>query len=178
MNLRSGKIANNSQPITKRKNTKKMVNTTNQGEQFPPQGTGTVGTSSIDASTEIPSTQAIPTSGSMALNNSTTMPIMSSVADISANSTPRPPGFENFRPLREYPYGMPSTAMAGLQNNTSIYTQPHNSVISRIQNSYSGMNHVGRNTQSQGVSTLLPTLTTNNQTAFRQQMDASNHDMV
>jgi len=171
-----------------------MVNTTSQGEQFPPQGTGTIGTSSIHASTEIPSTQAIPTSGSMALNNSTTMPIMSSVADVSASSipgpfstivgtqptptTPRPPGFENFRPWREYPYGMPSTSMAGLQNNTSIYTQPHNTVVSPIQNSGSGMNHVGRNTQSQGVSTLLPTLTTNNQAAFRQQMDASNHDMV
>ncbi|XP_050918463.1 uncharacterized protein LOC127135881 [Lathyrus oleraceus] len=68
--------------------------------------------------------------------------------------------------------------MAGLQNNTSIYTQPHNTVVSPIQNFGSGMNHVGRNTQSQGLSTLLPTLTTNNQAAFRQQMDASNHDMV
>ena len=114
MILRSGRIANNSQPITNRKNAKKMVNTTSQGEQFPPQGTSTIGANSIDVSTEIPNAQAIPTSGSMALNNSTTMPIMSSVADISANSTPRPPGFENFRPLREYPYGMPSTAMAGL----------------------------------------------------------------
>lgn len=68
--------------------------------------------------------------------------------------------------------------MVGLQNNSSIYTQPHNTVISPIQNFGSGMNHVGRNNQSQGVPTLLPTLTTNNQVAFRQQMDASNHDMV
>ena len=64
MILRSGRIANNSQPITKRKNAKKMVNTTSQGEQFPPQGTDTIRANSIDVSTEIPSAQAIPTSRS------------------------------------------------------------------------------------------------------------------
>ncbi|KAI5430590.1 hypothetical protein KIW84_034977 [Lathyrus oleraceus] len=53
-----------------------MVNTTSQGEQFPPQGTGTIGANSIDATTETPGAQAIPTFGSMALNNSTKMPIM------------------------------------------------------------------------------------------------------
>ncbi|KAI5397268.1 hypothetical protein KIW84_063187 [Lathyrus oleraceus] len=74
-----------------------MVNTTNQGEQFPPQGTGTIRANSIDVSTEIPNAQAIPTSGSMALHNSTAMPIMSGAADTPAVSTPRPPGFENFR---------------------------------------------------------------------------------
>ncbi|KAI5395976.1 hypothetical protein KIW84_062248 [Lathyrus oleraceus] len=81
----------------------KMVNTTSQGEQFPPQGTDTIGANSIDVSTEIPNAQAIPTSGSMALHNSTAMPIMSGVADTPAVSTPRPPGFENFRPVRDYP---------------------------------------------------------------------------
>lgn len=104
----------------------------------------------------------------MDLHNSTVMPIISGAADTPVVSTPRPPGFENFRPVRDYPYGMPSTAMAGLQNNSSIYTQPYNTVISPIQNSGSDMNHVGRNNQSQGIPTLLPTLTTNNQAAFIQ----------
>ncbi|KAI5419770.1 hypothetical protein KIW84_043798 [Lathyrus oleraceus] len=155
-----------------------MVNTTSQGEQFSPQGTGTIRANSINVSTEIPNAQAIPTSGSMALHNSTVMPIISGATETPAVSTPRPPGFEIFRPVRDYPYGMPSTAMAELQKNSSIYTQPHNTVISPIQNSGSGMNHVGRNNQSQGIPTLLPTLTMNNQADFRQQMDASNHDMV
>ncbi|KAI5388518.1 hypothetical protein KIW84_074272 [Lathyrus oleraceus] len=91
-----------------------MINTTSQGEQFPPQGISTIGANSIDVSTEIPNAQAIPTSGSMALHNSTAMPIMSGAADTHTISTPRPPGFENFRHVREYPYGMTSTAMAGL----------------------------------------------------------------
>ncbi|KAI5399554.1 hypothetical protein KIW84_064766 [Lathyrus oleraceus] len=76
-----------------------MVNTTSQGEQFPPQGTGTIEANSIDVSTKIPNAQAIPTSGSMALHNSTVMRIMSGAADTPAISTPRPPGFENFRPI-------------------------------------------------------------------------------
>ncbi|KAI5399093.1 hypothetical protein KIW84_064460 [Lathyrus oleraceus] len=64
-----------------------MVNTTGQGEQFPPQRTGTIRAKSIDVSTEIPNAQAIPTSGSMALHNSTTMPIMSGAADTPTIST-------------------------------------------------------------------------------------------
>ena len=167
-----------------------MVNTTSHdGEQNPPRGSDTVVASSMNTSTTIPHTHAIPTSiGSVAINNSTTMPLSSSAAGIPSNAqigsvfthvgnqaqcpTPRPPGFETFRPLREPPpYGMPTSFMAGLHNSTTI-TQ------SLVQGYGSRMNNMGRNTQNQGSFTQMPILTTSNQAAFRQQMDDSNHDMV
>src|ERR1043165_146849 len=84
-------------------------------------------------------------------------------------STPtRPLGFEPLRP-RNPPYGMPTSFMVGLHNA---------STSSPVQGSGSGMNHLGTNSQNLGNYTQLPTLTTNNQAALRQQMDDSNHDMV
>ena len=127
MNLRSGRIISESQPIPKKKHTRRMVNTTNdQGGQNPPQGSGTVGTSSTTSS------QAIPTSiGSMAatnsnppytgtafvaslanvppfggtsesLSNTQNGPILTYVGgEIPPSSPHGPPGFKKFRPWKE-----------------------------------------------------------------------------
>ncbi|KAK2422828.1 hypothetical protein QL285_033329 [Trifolium repens] len=69
---------------------------------------------------------------------------------------------------RNYPYGMPTTMMQGLQTSPSLFTEsapgvfvPNNQIVS------------GSATRSGN-----PTLTNNALNALRQQMDESNHDMV
>ena len=164
MNLRSGKIKDNNLHIPRRQRTKTMTNTTNQDRgQNPPQGASTIISSSIDASSTIP------------VGSSNTVPVSTLEIPTAPHSgsqlysTPtRPPGFEPFRP-RNPPYGMPTSFMAGLHNA---------STSSPVQGSGSRMNHLGTNSQNLGNYTQLPTLTTNNQAALRQQMDDSNHDMV
>ena len=167
-----------------------MLNaTSHDGEQNPPQGSSTIVASSMDTLTTIHYTQSMPTSmGSLAINNSTTMPLSSSAAAIPSNaqtgpvfthvgnqaqfSTPRPPGFETFSPFREPPlYRTPTSFMEGLHNSTTT-TQ------SLVQGSGSRMNNMGRNNQNQGSFTQMPILTTSSQAAFRQQMDDSNDDIV
>ena len=112
-------------------------------------------------------------------SNTQTGHVLTYVGNQTQLATPRPPGFENFRTWREQPqYGMPTSLMSGLHNNTSTHTQPTMTTFSPVQNSGSGMNHVGRNTQNQGLSNQLPILITDTQAAFRQQMDTSNHVMV
>ncbi|XP_058784640.1 uncharacterized protein LOC131659468 [Vicia villosa] len=62
--------------------------------------------------------------------------------------------------------------MSGMQGVGPTYTQPGMATFSPN----AGL--VGRSVQNPGPSGQMPTLTTNNQAAFRQEMDASNHDMV
>src|SRR3954468_8781015 len=62
--------------------------------------------------------------------------------------------------------------MAGLQGVGPNYTQPGMSTFSP------NADLVGRSVQNPGPSGQMPTLTTNNQAAFRHEMDARNHDMV
>ena len=88
-----------------------------------------------------------------------TGPIPSYVGNQAQFSTPRPPGFDNYRP-RNPPYGMPTLFMAGLDRTTST--------SSPIQGSGSGMNTMGPNTQNLGPFNQGSTLTTNNQETFRQ----------
>ncbi|XP_058725938.1 uncharacterized protein LOC131597248 [Vicia villosa] len=76
--------------------------------------------------------------------------------------TPRPTGFKGFRPLREQPYGMPSSYMIGFQSGAPTYTQPATATFSPNAGS------IGRSAQNQGPSNQMPTLITNNQATFRQ----------
>ncbi|WJX45972.1 hypothetical protein P8452_32814 [Trifolium repens] len=69
---------------------------------------------------------------------------------------------------RNYPYGMPTSMMQGLQTSASLFTEsapdvfvPNNQIVS------------GSATRN-----INPSLTNNALNALRQQMDESNHDMV
>ena len=69
---------------------------------------------------------------------------------------------------RNYPYGMPTAMMQGLQTSASLFTETAPGV------------YVPNNTGTFGSATRnnTPTLTNTALAAMRQQMDDSNHDMV
>ena len=144
-----------------------MVNTTNQdGGQNPPQGTDTSNaipiSQAITVATNtvaIGSSNSIPTGTMEMPSNLSLVPILTNVGTQAQQySTPiRPLGFDAFRP-RNPQYGMPTSFMAGL--HTASTSAP-------IQGSSFGMNHLGPNTHNLGSFTQIPTLTTNNQAAFR-----------
>lgn len=69
---------------------------------------------------------------------------------------------------------MPPSFMAGMYNSTSTYSQPNPNVTSFSPN----VGSVGRSGQYQGQSSRVPTVTTDSRIILRQQMDASNQDML
>ncbi|KAK2428173.1 hypothetical protein QL285_026709 [Trifolium repens] len=69
---------------------------------------------------------------------------------------------------RNYPYGMPTTMMQGLQTSTSLFTETAPGVY--VPNNTGTFTSATRNN--------TPTLTNTALAAMRQQMDDSNHDMV
>src|ERR1044072_1083527 len=81
----------------------------------------------------------------------------------------RPPSFDGSRP-RNPSYGMPTSFMAGLHTSTSN-TSPQLGFGS-------GANQFLTNNQGSVGYSTLPILTTENQMAFRQLMDDSNHNMI
>ena len=191
MNLRSGKITNSNQPLSRRKRLDKMSNSDNQqGNQGDPHATGTNASISSGTSNVIPSnaqsvassTSNIATTGvsgistnSSILGNTGTMgypggfvPPSGTQSHFATPST-RPPGFDGNR-IRSSSYGMPTSFMAGLHNSTS------NS--SPQLGSGSGANQFMTNNQGSVGYSTLPILTTDNQLAFRQLMDDSNHNMI
>ncbi|XP_058732998.1 cell wall integrity and stress response component 1-like [Vicia villosa] len=167
-----------------------MVNSTSGGgHQDPPQGSGTVAASTTHVSTSTSqeqeiamlggsaaavSSQAMPenTTGTIPISSSTTMPQATGTNEMLHFSTsqvqsPRPfsSPFDVWRPGN--PYGMPYSYLAG-----STYTAPNATTFSPNTGS------VGQSAQNAGTSSQLPLLTTNSQATFRQEMDASNHDML
>ncbi|XP_058747141.1 uncharacterized protein LOC131620142 [Vicia villosa] len=100
---------------------------------------------------------------------------VSPVPQFGTQGTPPPnQGFGDQRQWRDPPYGMPYSYIAGLSSSKLVYPAPNVSAFTPFQNFGSGVKNLGQNGQGQNV---IPTLTTNNQAAFRQQMDASNQDM-
>lgn len=94
------------------------------------------------------------------------------------------PGFKMPLVSRDFPYGMPTAMMAGLQSNTSTYTD-NNATIMSPKNLYvvsgSAIRNPGRATQHRGTAFAVPntfSLTTNSMLSIRKQMDESNHKMV
>ena len=191
MNLRSGKITNSNQPLSRRKRLAKMSNSDNQqGEQNAPHTTGTNVSTSMGTSNVIPSNaQSVASSTSNIATHgvsgiSTNSSILGNTGTIgypggfvppsgtqSHFATPltRPPGFDGNR-TRNSSYGMPTSFMAGLHNSTS------NS--SPQLGSGSGANQFMTNNQGSVGYSIMPILTTDNQLAFRQLMDDSNHNMI
>src|ERR1044072_8607886 len=192
MNLRSGRITNSNQPLPRRQRNNRMSNSNNQqGEQNSPQGTGTNMSTSIGTSSAIPSnaqsvassTSNVATNGTsgMSTNNSilgnigTTshlggfFPPSGTQTHFATPLQTRPPSFDGNRP-RNPSYGMPTSFMAGLQTSTSN--------ASPQLGSGSGTNQFLTNNQGSVGYSTLPVLTTENQMAFRQLMDDSNHNMI
>ncbi|XP_058758287.1 uncharacterized protein LOC131631508 [Vicia villosa] len=200
MNLRNGKLTNNAQPIPKRRYNKKMVNAASGGgDQDPPQGSGTVAANSMHVSTStqeaqeisgstgsapIGSSQAVPentsgTTGTVLVSCSTTVPPLTGASEIplfSTNAasqlfTPGPStAFEGWRPNN--PYGMPYSYMAGLRGTGPTYIAPNPTAFSP------NVGSIGRSARNTGFSAQIPPLTTSSQATFRQEMNASNHDML
>src|ERR1051325_10964683 len=169
-----------------------MSNPNNQqGEQNAPHGTGTNASVSTGTSSAIPSnaqsvassTSNIATNGTsgMSTNNSilgnigTTgypgglVPPSGTQTHFATPLSTRPPNFDGNRPRSPF-YGMPTSFMAGLQTSTSN--------ASPQLGSGSGVNQFLTNNQGSVGYSTLPTLTTENQMAFRQLMDDSNHNMI
>src|ERR1044072_3245838 len=192
MNLRSGRITNSNQPLPRRQRNNRMSNSNNQqGEQNAPQGTGTNVSASIGTSSTIPSnahsvassTSNVATNGTsgMSTNNSilgntgTTgypggfVPQSGTQTHFATPLSTRLPSFDGNRP-RNPSYGMPTSFMAGLQTSTSNASPQLGSGSGVNQFLTSNQGSVGYNT--------LPILTTENQLAFRQLMDDSNHNMI
>ena len=140
MNLRSGRITNSNQPLSRRKRLNKMSNSDNQqGEQNVPHTTGTNMSASMGTSNAIPSNaQSVASStSSVATNGTSGMSTNSSILGNTGTigypggfvpppgtqthfSTPltRPPGFDANR-HKNSSYGMPTSFMAGLHTSTS-----------------------------------------------------------
>src|ERR1051325_9603361 len=192
MNLRSGRITNSNQPLPRRNRNNRMSNPNNQqGEQNAPQGTGTSASVSTGTSSAIPSnaqsvaslTSNIAANGTsgMSANNSilgntgTTgysggfVPQSGTQTHFATPLQTRPPSFDGNRP-RNPSYGMPTSFMAGVQNSTS-------NASPQVGSGYGTNQFLTNNQGSVGYSTL-PILTTENQMAFRQLMDDSNHNMI
>src|ERR1043165_1572562 len=189
MNLRSGRITNSNQPLPIRNRNNRMSN--QQGEQNAPHGTGTSASVSTGTSSAIPSnaqsvassTSHIATNGTsgMSTNNSIlgnrgttgypggSVPQSGTQTHFATPLQTRQPSFEGNRP-RNPSYGMPTSFMAGLQTSTSN--------ASPQLGSGSGVNQFLTNNQGLGGYSALPTLTTENQMAFRQLMDDSNHNII
>src|ERR1043165_8910185 len=192
MNLRSGRITNSNQPLPRRKHNNRMSNPNNQqGEQNAPQGSGTNVSALMGTSSAIPSNaQSIASSTSNVATNGTSG--MSTNNSILGNTgttgypggfvpqsgtqthfaTPLPtrlPSLDGNRP-RNPSYGMPTSFMAGLHTSTSN-TSPQ-------LGSGSGANQFLTNNQGSIGCSTLPILTIENQMAFRQLMDDSNHNMI
>src|ERR1051325_8959233 len=192
MNLRSGRITNSNQPLPRRKRNNRMSNPSNyQGEQNAPHGTGTntsvsTGTSNAilsNAQSVASSTSSVATNGAsgMTTNSSTLgntgttgypagfVPPSGTQAHFATPPPTRTPGFDSNRP-RNLSYGMPTSFMAGLHTSTSNSSPQFGSG--------SGANQFMTNTQGSVGHNTLPILTTENQMAFRQLMDDSNHNMI
>src|ERR1051325_7610146 len=192
MNLRSGRITNSNQPLPRRQRNNRMSNSNNQqGEQNAPQGTDTNVSASIGTSSTIPSnaqsvasstsnvatnrTSGMSTNNTILGNTGTTgysggfVPQSGTQTQLATPLPTRLPSFDGSRP-RNPPYGMPTSFMAGLQTSTSN-TSPQ-------LGSGSGTNQFLTNNQGSVGYSTLPILTTENQMAFRQLMDDSNHNMI
>src|SRR3954469_5747138 len=195
MNLRNGKLKNSAQPIPKRRYNKKMVVTASAGgDRDPPQdsgsgaanststqgtrdATGPNGSRPADNSQAMPENNTGP-SGTIPVSVSTTAPLSTSAEDVlfpSTNATNNLFGqgtnsaFE-WRPNSTY--GMPYPFGTGIRGAGPIYVPTNNATFSP------NVSSVGRSARNTSFSTQVPHFTTNNQAAFRQEMDASNHDMV
>ena len=71
---------------------------------------------------------------------------------------------------REQPFGMPTSMMASLHYNTSMFAEPANPFTPYNAHSPSSSNIFGRNAP--------PALTTESMMSLLQQMDDSNHEIV
>src|SRR3954462_6637515 len=197
MNLRNGKLKDSAQPIPKRRYNRKMAVTASEGgDQDPPQGSGSgagnstssqgaQNTTGPNGSRPADNSQAVPEnttglSGTVPVSASTTAPSSTSAEDVlcpltnAANNSfgqGTNSGFE-WRP--NSPYGMPYPFPFGtdVRGARPINASTNNTTFSQNASS------VGRSGRNTNFSTQIPNFTTNNQAAFRQEMDASNHDMV
>jgi hypothetical protein len=71
---------------------------------------------------------------------------------------------------REQPFGMPTSMMASLHNNASLFADPANPFTLYNAHNPSSSSIFGLN--------ALPTLTTKSKISLREQMDESNHEVV
>src|SRR4051812_17725807 len=195
MNLRNGKLKNSAQPIPKRRYNKKMAATASAGgDRDPPQGSGSRAANSTstqgardilgpnglrpaDNSQAMPENNTGP-SGTIPVSVSTTAPSSTSAEEMPLSSTNAAnnlfsqgsnSAFE-WRP--NYPYGMPYPFGTGVRGARPTYATTNNATFSP------NVGSVGRSAHNTGFSAQIPNFTTNNQAAFRQEMDASNHDML
>ncbi|KAK2409728.1 hypothetical protein QL285_045140 [Trifolium repens] len=146
-----------------------------------PNSTGTA--TSAPTSSIVSATMAIPSSTTAP--STTTEPILTLVHNMESNFSPNRShvnggsvGSSTFQlPVshylsqgasRNYPYGMPTTMMQGLQTSASLFTETAPSVFAP--------NNPGIFRSATGNNT--PTLTNTALVTMKQQMDDSNHDMV
>src|SRR3954470_17032800 len=195
MNLRNGKLKNSAQPIPKRRYNKKMVVAASVGGgQDPPQGSGsgaanstssqgTQNTTGPNGSRPADNSQAMPENttgplGTVPVSVSTTAPSSTSAEDVlfpltnAANNSfgqGTNSGFE-WRPNSMY--GMPYPFGTDIRGARPVNASTNNATFSP------NVSSVGRSARNTSFSTQIPNFTTNNQATFRQEMDASNHDMV
>src|SRR3954467_12809402 len=195
MKLRNGKLTNSAQPIPKRRYNKKMVVTTSAGgDQDPPQGSGSgaANSTSTQGARDIPgpngskpadNSQAMPEnntgpSGTIPVLVSTTAPSSTSAEEMPLSSTNAANNLFNqgsnsaFEWRPNYPYGIPYPFGTGVRGAGPTYATTNNATFSP------NVGSVGRSAHNTGFSAQIPNFTTNNQAAFRQEMDASNHDIL
>src|SRR4051812_24336683 len=195
MNLRNGKLKNSAQPIPKRRYNRKMAVTASAGgDQDPPQvsgsgaanstsSQGTHNTTGPNGSRPADNSQTTPEnttghSGTVPVSASITAPSSTSADDVlypltnATNNTfgqGTSSGFE-WRPNSQY--GMPYPFGPDVRGARPINASTNNTTFSPSVSS------MGRSARNTNFSTQIPHFTINNQAAFRQEMDASNHDMV
>ncbi|XP_058726349.1 flocculation protein FLO11-like [Vicia villosa] len=107
---------------------------------------------------------------------STTAPSSSNASEMQFASTNAgsqlfTPGSSAFEWRTNNPYGMPNPYMTGTRGAGPTYNTNTTTFLPNVGS-------VGRSAQTTGFSAQIPNFTTSNQAAFRQEMDASNHDML
>src|SRR3954466_14667571 len=195
MNLRNGKLKNSAQPIPKRRYNRKMAVTASAGgDQDPPQGSGSgagnstssqgaQNTTGPNGSRPTDNSQAMPEnttglSGTVPVSASTTAPSSTSAEDVlcpltnAANNSFGQGTNSAFEWRPNSTYGMPYPYGTDIRGARPVNASTNNATFSP------NVSSVGRSARNTSFSTQIPHFTTNNQAAFRQEMDASNHDMV
>src|SRR3954462_10039196 len=195
MNLRNGKLKDSAQPIPKRRYNRKMAVTASAGgDQDPPQGSGsgaanstssqgTQNTKGPNGSRTEDNSQTTPENttghaGTAPVSASIIAPSSTSADDVlypltnAANNTFCQGTNSGFEWRSNSHYGMPFPFGPDIRGARPINASTNNTTFSP------NVSSVGRSGRNTNFSTQIPNFTTNNQAAFRQEMDASNHDMV
>src|SRR3954464_1024426 len=196
MNLRNSKLTNSAQPVPKRRYNKKMAVTASAGgDQDPSRGTGsgaansnstqgTRDTTGPNGSRPADNSQSVPEnntglSGTLPVSVSTTAPSTTSADEIlpfpstnAANNLSSQGTNSTFEWRPNTSFGMPFPFGSGPRGAGPTPVPTNNATFSP------NMGSASRSTYNAGFSTQVPLYTTNTQAAFRQEMDASNHDML